>query len=81
MNKTESEMLKNNNKILLRMLKSLVYTVLVIMVVIFGVQFVLFPIFQDDVMSIISGLFIAIIMSIFYNTFTIIDEIRSGRDF
>lgn len=76
MNKTENEQLKNNNTILLRVLKSLGYTLLVIMVVIFGIQFLLFPIFQNDEMSIISGMFIALVMLIFYSTFTIVEEIR-----
>lgn len=80
MNKTENEMLKKNNKILLRAYKSIAYAVITILIAIPVVQFLLFPLLQDDIMSIVSAMFIATIIIIFYSTFTIVDEIRKNSN-
>lgn len=79
MNRTENEMLRNNKKILLRVYKSIAYTAITILIAIIGIQFLLFPLLKNDIFSIVSAMFITIILLIFYCTFTIVDEIRKNR--
>lgn len=76
MNNQEKEMLKTNQTILLRVFKSVVYTVITSLVIISLVQFLLFPLTEDGDMSIIIGFFMTILVVIYYSTFTILEVIR-----
>lgn len=80
MNNQEKEMLKNNQIILLRAFKSVAYAIITVFVFIFALQFLLSPLTQDGDMSLILGFLMAILVVIFYSTFTILEELRKLRN-
>ena len=80
MNNQEKDMLKNNQTILLRAFKSVAYAIITVLVFILAVQFLLFQHTQDGDMSLILGFLMAILVVIFYSTFTILEELRKPRN-
>ncbi len=78
---TEKEMLNNHNKFIKKVLKSLLYTFFILVFSMWGLSFLIqlvlgdMTVEQSNAWGIIS-VCIGIVFTMFYCTFTIIDEIR-----
>lgn len=84
MNNKEQEILENNKKFLKKVFKSLLYTFFVFMFSMFGIYTIATLVFnnmsarQADIWPIVS-ICIGIIFTIFFCTFTILDEIKKEK--
>lgn len=84
MDSKEKMMLEENNKFFKKVLKSMLYTFFILLFVVFGVNFIINLIFGEMTVEqsntwVILSISIGIIFTIFYCTFTIIEEIRRGK--
>ena len=72
----EKEMMDYNNKIMKKILKSTMYTIITVFCVLYGLGFILDLVFQSGDMTIVICLLIGIIFTVYYCTLTIIEEIK-----
>lgn len=72
----EKEMMAYNNKLMKKILKSAMYTIITIFCVLYGLGFILDLVFQSGDMTIVICLLIGIIFTVYYCTLTIIEEIK-----
>lgn len=72
----EKEMMDYNNKLIKKILKSAMYTIITVFCVLYGFGFILDLVFQSGDMTIVICLLIGIIFTVYYCTLTIIEEIK-----
>jgi uncharacterized membrane protein YGL010W len=72
----EKEMIVYNDRLMNKILKSALYTIITVFCVMYGLGFILDLMFQSGDMTIVVCLLIGIIFTIFYCTLTIIEEIK-----
>ncbi|WP_406242031.1 hypothetical protein ACF3M2_14075 [Tissierella carlieri] len=79
MDDKDKEILEYNNKFMKKILKSALYTFFICILTMFGINLIFDLIFQGSDTSFIISFCIGIIFTVFYCTFTIIEEIRKEK--
>lgn len=79
MNNEDKKIVEYNDKLMKKILKSVLFTFYILLFTIFIVFFISDLIFHDENFSIIISFCISIIFTIFYCTITIIDEIKKNK--
>lgn len=80
MNDKDREILDYNSRFFKRLIKSGLHTMVVFIVSVFLGNYTFTLLFKSDDMAIILSFFVAIIFTIFYCSFTLIEEIANIRE-
>ena len=72
----EKEIMAYNNKLMKKILKTAMYTIITVFCVLYGLGFILDLVFKSGDMTIVICLLIGIIFTVYYCTLTIIEEIK-----